>query len=373
MTSRRDATAELRMLRAKAYGPGDGLSAEELDRLLELEGRGLQPAVAPETAKEPEITDGDELTEASTEPTDDFLQEFADDRVVESAVGATPVDEPEPAPVAGAPARRSRRWRAFVAAAAVLGIGLGVGWGIWGWDREAAALAAAHSDTQADLEASGRYDSGTITPVLEQYGVVIWDAQRADGTERCVIITSPEPASPQSGCMTSEQMADSAWPNAAATVPDGEEKAGQQLSAALLPLPSGELVPFVQVWDMDNSGWESQFDENELAQLAALEDAGHGRSTLNILGNDGDRIIWSTWETGTLCVIAGVGERIVEACAEDSESTISIGLDVDGIRTHYIVTQSERRSPQLTIYKDADPEYYFGSDEASSIDEGTGE
>lgn len=336
------------MLRAKAYGPGGELSVEELERLCELEGRNTRPDLeqpaAPETIEEP-AAEGD-LVVASTGPTDDFLRDLEDDAAVEPA---TTPSKP-----------RRRRWRVSVAAVALLAVGLGVGWGIWGWDRDAAALAAAHGHTQAELESSERYDRGTVTPVLEQYGVVIWDAQRADGTERCVIITSPELASPQSGCVTAEQMADSAWPSATSTVPDGEEEAGQQLHAALLPLPSGELVPYVQVWDMDNSGWESQFDENELAQLRSLEDAGHGRSMLDVLGHDGDHVIWSTWETGLLCVIAAVDDGFAEACADDPESPIAIDLRVDGIQTHYVVTQSNRRSPQLTIYKDVDAEYYFG-------------
>jgi hypothetical protein len=347
------------MLRAKAYGPGSGLSPEELERLRELEGwnrlSDAEPPAAPETSEVREPAAESDLADASTGPTDDFLQEFADDAAVE--------------PASAPPTRRPRAW----AAAALLAVGLGVGWGIWGWDRDAAVLAATHGHTQAELESSERYDRGTVTPLLEQYGVVIWAAQRADGTERCVIITSPKLAAPQPGCVTTEQMADSAWPNAMTTVPDGEEKAGQQLSAALLPLPSGELVPYVQVWDLENSGWESQFDENELAQLRSLEAAGHGRATLNILGHDGDHVIWSTGETGMLCVIAGVDDGFVEACAEDSQSQIAIDLNVDGIQTHYIVTQSDRRAPQLTIYKDVDAEYYFGAADESSIDDKTGE
>lgn len=375
-----DDSAELRMLRAKAYGRGGQLSTAELERLQELEGRGSSSAAA---APPPQ---GDpQPLPPHTEPSiDEFfgaLSEHSETKRVEPSEGAatsspdeaSPPDEAAPdetsSPGEASPDEKPpRRWPLLAAASvAILAAGLGIGWGIWGWDSEASALTATHSGTQAEIEAQQLYDPGTVVPVAEEHGVVVWQADRSDGEELCVIITAADQK--QHGCITYEQLADYAWPSATATVPEGQEEAGHQISAGLISTTTGELVPFVQVWNMEPSAWESQYTDAELEQLREIEAAGHMGGALSILGHDGDTVIWSSWETGNLCVIAPTDAGIVEACADDPEASVSLTASVDGLATRYVVTQSDRLPPQLTVYKDVDTDYYFDNPDEPMFDD----
>ncbi|MDQ0644640.1 hypothetical protein [Microbacterium murale] len=275
----------------------------------------------------------------------------------ENAASDAEASESETPPSTGSSGRSEavvrRRWPVLAAAsAAILAIGLGIGWGVWGWDAEAYALATAHADQRAELEADDVYDSGTVIPVAEQYGVVIWRAERSDGDEVCVIVTGTERA--QNGCIPSKELENSVWPNATATIPEGEDKAGQQLVAGLIPTLTGELVPFIQVWDQGPSGWESQYSDGELAQLRELEAAGYVGSALSIIGYDGEHVVWGNWEQGGLCVIAPADGGVIEACSEDAEAELTIVAVVDGVPTEYVVRQTEMRGPQLTIIRHAD-------------------
>ncbi|WP_404472982.1 hypothetical protein [Microbacterium aerolatum] len=232
---------------------------------------------------------------------------------------------------------------------ALLAVGLGVGWGIWGWDSHQFALAAAHGEERAELESSGSYDPGTVVPLAEQHGIVVWRADRSNGAQLCVIVTAPEQT--RDGCMPYDQVADSGWPNASATVPEGQEEAGNQFLAGLIPTASGELVPFIQVWEDSVSSWESQYNDSELAQLRELEAAGYAPSALSVLGYDGDTVIWGGWPNGFLCVIVPTDDSHVETCAENGEETLTLAMPVDGVQTEYVVRQTDMRGPQLTIVR----------------------
>lgn len=364
-----DASDELRMLRAKAYGPGGGVSDAELARLRELEGS-RHPSFAqplPEPVEGAPAAAAPPLLNEPQKDTQDVLGALSEQNETKGAEQAEHV-EAEPAP-ASQPESARRRWPLFaVASIAALAIGLGIGWGVWGWDSHASALAAAHADTQAELEAEELYDPGTIVPVAEQYGLVIWRADRSDGEEVCVIITASEQP-PRDGCVTYEQLEDSVWPNASSTIPDGEEKAGQSVVAGLIPTLSGELVPFNQVWDNAVSNWESQYSEEELRQLREIEAEGHMASALSIVGYDGDTAVWSTWETGGFCVLVSGDAGVAQACTEEATGSVSVTAPVGGMSTRYVVTQTERRGPQLTIYKDVDTDYYLGSGDDPQFDD----
>ncbi|MGO2933517.1 hypothetical protein [Microbacterium sp.] len=390
-----DESAELRMLRAKAYGPGGGLTAEELARLQELEGEErLRRFDSPRSLSARPHSESDRVVERAEGPPPVVERVEGDPRVVERAEGETKrVERPEGVETSEAPhhpeappATPRRRWPILAAAsAAILAIGLGIGWGIWGWDGDASALAAAHGGTQAELEAGERYDPGTIVPLAEQYGVVVWSADRSDGDETCVIVTGS--TTPRDGCVPTGGLKDSVWPNATATVPEGEEKAGQQLNAGLIPTPTGELVPFIQVWDQSQSDWESRYSDEELTQLREIEAAGYQPEQLSIIGYDGDTVVWGTWETGLLCIIVPINDALAEQCAADADSDVELTASAGGIVTEYHVTQSTMRPPQLTVIKhasaDARSEYYYGNpdepmfddlvDDFPAIDDKTGE
>lgn len=361
-------SAELRSLQTKAYGPGSGASAAEVARLQELERLRLPSVAQPVSSRSARSTARDEVhAGAGTAPAEQYgegaaaveqhgvgflvgEQQLRDveraERVEGSQTATELVEASSPSPSI------RRRWPLFIAAsAAILAIGFGIGWGIWGWDSGAFALEAAHAEQRAELEAEGIYDPGTIVPLAEQYGVVVWRADRSDGDEICVIVTGPD--QPGQGCIPSEELKNSVWPNANTTVPEGQEKAGQQLVAGLITSASGELVPFIQVWDQTVSGLESQYNDEELAQLHELEAAGYEGSTLSIIGYDGDRVVWSNWASGDFCVIASPDGGLLEACAPDATSDLTLAVVVDGVPTEYVVRQSEMRGPQLTVVRNS--------------------
>jgi len=348
------------MLRAKAYGPGDGLSAEELSRLEELEGRTRPPQAAqPVPAAATPPPQDEPLRESSSNVPGALIEQGETKRAEQAERVEAPTGTP-----------RRRRWPvAVTASVGILAIGFGIGWGIWGWDSHASALAAAHGDTQAELEAEQLYDPGTIVPVAEQYGLVFWRADRSDGEELCILITGEEKTQARHGCVTYEQLAESMWPSASGTVPDGEEKAGQSLAAGLIPTATGELVPFIQVWDASESGWESQYSEEELRQLREIEAAGYTGSALSILGYDGDTVVWSSWENGGVCAIVPTDDGVLHGCTEESGGSVSLVTRVDGVPTRYVVTQSGMRPPLLTVYKNIDTEYDFGSGDDPQFDD----
>ncbi len=368
-----DDTAELRMLRAKAYGPDGDLSADELARLQELEGGRLRlpSAARPEGAQ---LEGAQHPNGAPREHSEKNRGEAAErDEAPESSSGAPDsaehdAAEPDPEVPEHTQEPRRRRWPVVVAASVgILALGVGVGWGIWGWDSRATALAAAHSDTRAEIEAEDMYDPGTVVPLTEQYGVVVWRADRSDGKELCVILTAPDQEG--HGCVPYEQIEDSAWPNAVVEIPEGEKKAGQQMTAGLLPGPDGEFTPFVQTWYAQMTDWESRFSDEEIAQLKPIEEAGFDPGTLDIVGYDGERAVWSTWENSSLCLIASTDDGVVHGCSDDQEQNVSVVGVVDGVATRYLIVQDEMRPTQLTIYKDIDIDYYFGSGDDPMYDD----
>ena len=368
------------MLRAKAYGPGEGASDAELARLQELEAR-RSPAVAQpvssSAATPPSLNDPRaEGLAGEVQRKHDAGEEFTGSL---SERSETKRAEHEERVEASTEPRPRRRWPLFAGvAAAVLAIGLGAGWAIWGWDSTAAALSAAHGDTLVELESKELYDPGTIVPVAEEHGVVIWRADRSDGEQICVIVTVADYS--QDGCVTYEQFDDTVWPNASATVPEGQSDAGSQLVAGLIPTTTGELAPFVQVWNPSVVDWKSQYSEQELAQLEQLEAAGHPGESLNILGYDGDTAVWFTADGVELCMFVTGDDGVSEACVQGVDPTLGMNEVGDCIPTRYVMTQSEMRGPQLTVYKDVDFDYDLGDDpqfddlfqDESSIDDKTG-
>jgi len=330
-----DSSAELRMLRAKAYGPGGELSDAELARLQELEGRGRNAAGEEERLRLPAVAQPVSSAAAAPPPTKQAEQA---ERAEASDVEASSETE--------TPSRR--RWPLIAGSVvATLGIGFGIGWAIWGWDTQSFMLTAAHGDERAELEE--QFDPGTVVAVAEQDGVVVWRAEASQGEERCVIITAPEQTS--SGCMSLDEIDEYGWPNVSITIPEGQERAGESLSAAILRAQTGDLVPYIQVWGPETYDWESQYTEAELTQLRQIESEGYAPQNLSVIGSDGDTSVFYEWAGQGLCVVAVLDGDVVEACTEDVASDLTLSATVGGIPTEYIITQSATRGPQLTIVR----------------------
>lgn len=351
-------SAELRSLQERAYGRDGRLTPEELDRLHELESRRGTPgfSVADSSAGSgAESAAGAESgtrTELRTRAELRTRVQLRSQAVLDAAAGSDADAPPTTEPVEASdpqPRRRSRRWLAIAAGGAVL-VGLGAGWMLWGWDSAQFALSVAHAEQRVELESTGDFDPGTVVAMSEQHGVVVWRAERHEGEEQCVIVTTQ--TAKQSGCaMLNDANMSSAY--ASITVPDGEELQGQSLSAYLLSSTSGEIVPTIQVWDDTGVVWESQYTEQELAAITRIEAEGFDPSSLGILGYDGETPVWTSWRPEGPCVIAESDHGIVHACADGVSpgTEMSVMADVHGVPTHYIVRNSEQRGQQLTIMK----------------------
>ncbi|HWK76623.1 hypothetical protein [Microbacterium sp.] len=348
-----DSSAELRMLRAKAYGPGGDLSADELARLQELEGR-LRPSAA---TSPPPLNDPHEDDSPEDDPQEDLFGSLSEERSSETTLRQAQEPRAEHAERAEAstqaPAAARRRWPVLAASiAGILAIGFGIGWAIWGWDARSFALTAAHGDQRAELEK--QYDPGTVVAMAEQHGAVVWRAERSNGAETCVIITLSDRTS--SGCTTYEELEKNGWwPSTSITVPDGQENAGRSLSAAVLRTVDGELVPYIQLQSTDDWDWESQYSEAELAQLRQIEAAGYRPENLSIIGSDGDTNIWYDWAGQGLCIIAIIDDQVMDDCAEDVGADVALSTTVDGVPTDYILSQTEMRGPQFTVVRHPAP------------------
>ncbi|MGM7697741.1 hypothetical protein [Microbacterium sp. A84] len=344
-------TAQLRSLHERAYGREGGLTAEDAARLHELESKLRPVVVAPSVAEPLEVAAPVSIGEPST--------------ASEVEASEAPPEE------ASAPPRR-RRWLAFAAVGAVL-IGLGVGWVLWGWNTAEFALAAAHAEQRGELEASGDYDEGTVAAVSENHGVVIWRAERGEGEQHCVIATTSTQT--QSGCAAMED-SNSETANATITVPEGDELAGQTLSAYLLLSVTGEIVPTIQIWNQQDNNWEAQFSEEEREAIGRIEAAGFDPSLLSILGYDGDTPVWTSWG-GEMCLIAESDDGIVSDCASTTETPptdLILAATVGGVPTQYIVHQSATRGQQLTIVKVPEvTRVEVGDGEQIEIDDKTGD
>ncbi|MGO2519075.1 MAG: hypothetical protein ACTH8F_03045 [Microbacterium sp.] len=381
-------TAELRALHTQAYSRDGQLSASDSARLRELERkRRGEPVSIPDELPSARAADiHGSLSERSERRTEQAERVEVTKRVERpQGVETEPVPEAPPAPT---PVPRKRRWPIFAAAAAaILLIGLGTGWTLWGWNSAESALAAAHAEQRAELESSGDYDPGSVVPVSEQHGVVVWQAERSDGEQHCVIITIGSKA--ESGCGVLDDPTTGA-PGTAVTVPDGDKLAGQRFSAFLILSASGEIVPTVQIWDETNVEWEHQYTDAQLEAIAKIEAEGFDSSALSILGYDGDTAVWSSWDSQGLCVIAETDGGIVQGCSgtDEPNATLEIQAIVAGVPTNYIVHLAEQSGPQLTVVKlplsaqvEVDPEtgdvIEFTVDEPSfddlAIDDKTGE
>ena len=200
VTGSGDMSAELRMLRAKAYGPGGRLTAAELSRLQELEGRSADA--------------GERLRLASlAQPVEAFDNVVPDPSTGSGAdVGSNSIAEPVeafesdvPDPLISSRTGTRRSWPYIAAAsAALLAVGLGAGWGIWGQQVSSIPLTDEQRSWQEELLAADEYDPGSVIAVKEHEGVVAWVATKDVGEESCLLLSNGTDSS--ASCRFTEQV-----------------------------------------------------------------------------------------------------------------------------------------------------------------------
>lgn len=351
-----DEAAELRALQRRAYARDSGLSAEEAARLQELEARRVVTHVAG--------TDGAVTDSAVTDtPVADVVVTGVEGSAVTGAAeepsltadGVTASDQASDGSAALEEARtpHRRRWLPAVLTVAALGVGLGLGWLLLGGGATAIALSLSTAGARAELEEDGRFDAGSIVPLEEKYGTIIWYATAEDGRQECLIMTIEDRESRNCGYV--EDMEQAAAQLYASIEVDGEDPdAPAVISAMLLRDGAGSPTLYVQKeeaqlpWD-----WRSQYSDEELVIAEALVAEGRSGESLQIVGYDGDTPIWLDWTSGETCILAVIDTVVTQECGapgDDLALVVPSADDGDAVTT-YIVAQHDSRGPMLTIEK----------------------
>lgn len=357
--------AELRDLQRRAYGPGGGLPAQDAARLRELEtqrvasdrrGRTAVPSAESRPPSLAALRHSDSLrSPAALRLAPRSLSEDRSDETKGAQDPPVEAREPDEAPSPrGIRALLRRTWVPYAAAGLALVAGFGIGFAVF--DREAVpsiALSGADAATQAELEESGAYDAGSIVPIAEEHGALIWRATQEEGARRCLIAASEVQTT--NTCLTEAEYEQSGSVlSVSVELPDGGDEEYDYLNIALVRAIDGRLAVVAQPWSDGGWDWRSQYTEDELAVIDRLEAEGYDGETLQLVGYDGETPVWWEYRGDEECVIVSSPEGTEEACGEAGGGPVVLELpDPGGMVTGYAVTSSTVRGPVLTIYRGA--------------------
>ncbi|WP_344818035.1 hypothetical protein [Microbacterium soli] len=283
----------------------------------------------------------------ASDPSDAAMRAARAEGAGERDAGGDGENVAEPAKHA-APRRGIRRL--LVPAVAVLAalLGLAIG-GVAFGGSDGPRLDAVQQDAWAQLEASGRYDAGSLQLMGGDYGVDAWRGSRDDGGLDCLILTRAE-VEPASACLPSDAAGPQAGPSALQTMihytgDDGEVSLWAVLSHDIAGTPVVRITRETVNGEFD---WRSQFDGVELEQAELLVSAGFEGATLGVAGYDGDQPVW-TGAQGRVSRVAIVngGELIVSGDEPRPSETLVVELVVG--TTTYSVDMGGRYGPQLRI------------------------
>ncbi|GAB3600251.1 hypothetical protein [Microbacterium tumbae] len=239
----------------------------------------------------------------------------------------------------------------YAASALALLLGFGVGWLVFARGVEQIAFTAANAAKQAELNADGQFDPGSVVPVGEKYGVTVWRATSGEGESECLILTHGDLDG--RACVPREDF-ELNGVYAYIDVPREDEETTDQISAGVVHGLDDQPVIVVQSWmSYATNDWRSQYTEDELVVADRLVAGGYQGESLQILGYDGETPVWMDWSGAELCVIVALPDRIQDACGDLDADAVALPVDAgDGTVTTYLVTQSETRGPMLTIERD---------------------
>lgn len=333
-----DEPDELRALQARAYGRGGGLSAAEAARLHELVARRGEPTPAVDAPRP-----GAHETGAAPS-------------------GPSPTTaESVPAPPSTSAARQRRLLVGATVAALIVGVaaGLGIatGLGSAGASSEGAsvppiALTPEQKGWQDELARDAGYDPGSLHAVSVQEDVVLWSATKKRGETTCMLIGNPDSAG--ASCRPTDLVQQSGLSLTLTRV--GEQKAGQITGEMLLSLrrePAASLRLFR--YDTDVEGLVTSYASPDEERFAAvLVGDGFRRSSVQVVGYDGDNPIWRGVRTddGSRCLVYSVLPLQSWAqCTTDAEQDLSVERTDErtDLTTSVVWTEMSGPGPQLTI------------------------
>ena len=374
--------AELDELRAKAYGPDGAISDAEAQRLVELQalarGTRIHATETPPTADagtDPDAADGaatamqssaPETSESSTE--DERLHEESN---VTEADGDSAAEPDAVARPAGARGIITRRWFPYAALGFALLLGFGVGFAVFGQEvLRSVALSLSVGGEQAELEAKGEYDPGSITPLEQVREATIWHATRGDGETQCVLVTV-EDRHERACTPTVEFDEHGAGVFAGISLPADEGSEADGLNVNVIRALDGDLDVQVQIWTPGMWDWRSRYTEAELTVIDRIErETDVAGESLELIGYDGDQPIWVEYTGAGACIVAVLMDAVERACADHPKDPETATLEIedgDGWVTTYRVSAHDPHPASLTIERIPAP----GSDGAG--DDTTGD
>lgn len=246
-------------------------------------------------------------------------------------------------------------------------LGFGGGWMLLN-RSDAPTMTAEQASAMAEIEKTARFDPGSIVYLGEKYDASVWRATSDDGSKICVAMHIDEQNQYQ---CTAPPENDGSSPftepvGVSLTRVDGEKQWAYW--ATLMDDISGRQVLVIQRNDMTAGfDWESQFTDDELAQIDKLKAQGVDPMYLQVVGYDGEVPIFIS-QGGQTCVyvVDPTSDVAIESCDpdEDGAYTLSVG------NTTYEVRETPSRGPMLTVVRNG------GCDAGSGycgVDDRTGE
>ncbi|MEJ1089310.1 hypothetical protein WDU99_13395 [Microbacterium sp. Mu-80] len=355
--------ARRRELERRAYAPGGALSDAEAEELRELSRRPVVLPLVPErpssrsavpergAQRRDEGRSGTAVGDAPVPDQDVRSPLPVPERGAERRDEGAPADPEAPTePDAPAPPKRRRRWLAPVAAGAALLIGFGGGWLAFGGE-DAEPMTDAQREIWLELQASDRYDPGSVELIGAQHGVDAWHALSEDGDNECLILTGPD-HDPSPACVPQNLARENPYALQAST---NFEEDGAQIMvwASIIEDIHGERTVTMQRQNVsDGWDWRSTYTEEELPIAEFLDEEGFDGNSLTLLGYDEKTPVWLSQYNSACLLVATADEMIAQACDEpDTEQNIELQLP-DRV---YRVTMGSMRGPTLTIIRTPDP------------------
>lgn len=302
---------ELRALQARAYGRGGELSEAEASRLRELSRHQAEKAPV-----EPARSDAPAPVLISGVPRALVSAPRPEERAsAASAPDISTDDVPADATPRSLRSAIKNHWRpALIAIVSALIVGLGAGWMLFGRsDAEAIELSPEQQGWQTAI-ADGGYDPGSLRPVAEQDGVVLWYATKMAGEKTCLVIADGEQV--EVSCQGTEVVRVSGL--SARLVLEGEQET--EISGQLLLSPGGQPAVMVSASGITADTALVYANEDEERFAEELVSQGFNENTVFVVGYDGEHAIWTGFhpENGTQCLIYVVSvAESVSHCGED--------------------------------------------------------
>ncbi len=322
-----DDSAELRMLRAKAYGPGGELSSAELERLQELEGRGAAATLSDPHPVPPheDLFSGalSERSETNRGERPEGVEASAPDEELSA------LEEEPSAPDDEAPNPPRRRWPLLaVASIAILAAGLGIGWGIWGQQTPSIPLTDEQRSWQDELVSEDDYDPGSVVAVKEHEGVVAWVATKDVGAQSCLLLSNGTDSSTLCR-LTDQVLTEGLWSEL--SVPDSSDASVVTMTRAMA-IFDADGRPAVRMDQFQNyTNGVPQFDPAVQPIVDRLVERGYSEGSLWIVGYFEDSPIWQTYPSDgrtESCLVYTATDDDHEICAEQDDLSAGLTLNI---------------------------------------------